>query len=123
MRHRRPLHHHGRRELADGRGTSVVSRRAGMPRVVEQPLDVAIVAVTDPGKHRPASAADAAELLADLAALGLQPEHLLDRAIDVAADDGLVRSDAQESSSSRPGTRAVPGKRQRASGRSKSGAR
>jgi hypothetical protein len=77
----------------------------------------------EPASTDPASAAYAAELLADLAALAVQPEHLLDRAIDVAADDGLVRSDAQESSSSRPGTRAVTGKRQRASGRSRSGAR
>jgi hypothetical protein len=77
----------------------------------------------EPASTDPASAAYAAELLADLAALGVQPEHLLDRAIDVAADGGLVRSDAQKSSSSRPGTRAVTGKRQRASGRSKSGAR
>jgi hypothetical protein len=76
-----------------------------------------------PESTEAASAAYAAELLADLAALGVQPEHLLDRAIHVAADGGLVRSDAQKSSRSRPGTRAVTGKRQRASGRSKSGAR
>jgi hypothetical protein len=50
-----------------------------------------------------APAAYAAELLADLAALGAQPEHLLDRPIDVAADDRLVRSDAQESSRADPG--------------------
>jgi hypothetical protein len=69
-----------------------------------------------------ASAAYAAELLADLAALGVRPEHLLDRAIDVAADGGLVRSDAQKSSSS-PRNAGGYRRRQPASGRSKSGAR
>ena len=32
-------------------------------------------------------AADAAQLLRDLTALGVAPEHLLDRAVDVAADE------------------------------------
>jgi hypothetical protein len=50
----------------------------------------------EPASTDPASAAYAAELLADLAALGVQLEHLLDRVIDVAAEDGLVWSDARE---------------------------
>lgn len=61
------------------------------------------------------------ELLADLAALGVPPEHLLDRAIDVAADGGLVRPTLKIEQLPARNAGGYQ-RRQRASGRSKSGA-